>query len=66
MEMKPGDRVEVLLNRGMADEWCPGTLLDGGRVELDDPSLFVSHGPYIAQPEEITEIRPAGSATAPD
>ena len=38
--MKDGQRVLVLLNRGMADEWVPGTVLDSRemKVELDvDP-----------------------------
>ena len=58
MDMRPGQRVEVLWHRGMADEWYPGTVLEGGRVEIDDPGLFVIAGSVVLEPEEIAEWRP--------
>lgn len=37
--MNDGQRVMVLLDRGWADEWVPGTVLRSGEmmVKLDDP-----------------------------
>ena len=38
--MNDGQRVMVLLDRGWADEWVPGTVLKSGEmmVKLDDPN----------------------------
>ncbi len=41
----------------MADEWCAGALLEGGRVQLDKPFDFVPDGPFVLEREEIADLR---------
>ncbi len=55
----PGQSVEVFWPRGDAGEWHRGKMLERGRVEFDKPALFVDYGPFILQPEEFAEVRPA-------
>lgn len=52
----PGQRIEALLNRGMADEWYPGTVRDDGSVELDyePPGMSTS-----VTMDDIADWRPA-------
>ena len=52
--MRAGQRVEVLLHRGEADVYYPGTALAGGRVQLDD----YPYGAPIVEPGDITDWRP--------
>ena len=54
-----GARVEVLWHRGEADVWYPGTMLEGGRVQFDEPYPFVGDDlPFILEPEGIAAGRP--------
>jgi hypothetical protein len=57
--MTNGQRVEVLWHRGEADVWYRGVLLEGGRVQFDEPYPFMHDGPFILQPEEIAALRSA-------
>ena len=57
--METGQRVEVLWTRGMADEWLTGTVLERGRVRLDDWHLYVPEPPFILEAEEIATVRMA-------
>ena len=58
MNMKNGQRIEVLLNRGFADEWVPGTVLDARekKIQLDEdvPGL-----PRVVSDSDIAEWRRA-------
>jgi hypothetical protein len=55
--VKPGDRVEVLLHRGMADVWYSGAALAGGAVQLD-PHEYDWPLELRAEPADICERRP--------
>jgi hypothetical protein len=54
--MRQGQRVEVLLNRGMADMWVVATVLDPARMEVEldaeQPAL-----PKIVNESDITDWR---------
>ena len=56
-KMKNGERVEVQLRRGMADEWYPGQVIDAKtqRVELEEP--YTGGGTTVAQ-SDIAAWRP--------
>jgi hypothetical protein len=58
--MRRGQRVEVLLHRGWADEWEPGTVVDpeSMTVQLDKevPGL-----PLVVSETDIADWRPAPS-----
>ncbi len=55
--LQPGQRVEVLWHRGDADEWYAGTMLEGGRVQLDHYIPFAPEERLILESEEIASWR---------
>jgi hypothetical protein len=65
--MTDGQRIEVQLCRGWADEWVRGTVLDARqmKVELDAPPPDIGIPKIVTNPD-IVAWRPAGSSWEPD
>jgi hypothetical protein len=56
-EVENGQRVQVLLHRGMADTWIPGTVLDWRemKVQLDEDPPGMAR---IVSESDIADWRP--------
>lgn len=57
--MRQGQRVEVLLHRGMADVYYPGVAIADGRVLLEDGFPYGdSPGALLVEASEVADWRP--------